>query len=59
MSAYWEQWDAAELESWQGIEEQDDTREDDKDIIELSLIDQEDPFTGSLYDFGLSGRDFL
>ena len=57
---YWQQWDAADLRSWQGIEEISDIHEekDDEDIEKVD-IEQEDPFTGSMDDYGLSWRDFV
>lgn len=59
---YWNQWikaDAADLRSWRGIDESDDTTAKDEEIDTIENKEQEDPFTGSMFDFGLSWRDFL
>ncbi len=58
MNAYYSQWDAADLDSWQGIEigsiQENELTEED---IELLKIEQE--FSPSMDDYGLCWKQFM
>ncbi len=53
-----QEWGLHEINSWQG-KEITENPEDDEDFTDMEQKEQEDPFTGSMEDYGLSWRDFL
>ena len=58
MSAYYAQWDKADLDSWQGkeIDAENGDNEDGEDIQSLKI---EEEFSPCMADYGMSWSDFM
>lgn len=62
MSAYWAQWDSADLDSWQGKDWADDIPDDDDVDYDIDVADDDEEqgcCSGCMSCLGLSDRDFM
>lgn len=58
VSAYYAQWDAEDLDSWQG-KEIDDIRENELTEEDIGLLKIEEDFSDLMTNYDLSWRDFF